>query len=293
MWKYLVIASLVFFAVAAFVFYKTHTVMTTSVGEVASIQEQYEAAINKNKDVFMDETIDAYAKMRHEWLVKRKSDLEAEKARVEAEDSELVQETTELNAKWEALFSEIERERDSIKDAMKEIAGEVDFSGSVERTGADVDPLDDRDPDIFEKIGANMAALNAKKDQQNSKLQVEVAEVEARVAKRDELQSNIAVEDAIARDRRARISPAELECHVAVTDPEWDLVILDRGADAGIVIGSRLAVMRGEKKICELNVTLVEANRASGDVVFNTLVVGEAVKAGDRVIAVRTTNKEN
>ena len=292
MWKYLVIASLVLFAVASFVFYKTHTAMTTSSGEVAVLQVQYDAAVAKNKDIFVDETISAYAKMRHEWLVKRKAELEAKKARVEEEDAALVQETEELNAKWEALFSEIEKERESIKESVKEIASRIDFSSAVEKSGADVEPLDSSDPDIFQKIEANLRALNEKKESVDNKLKQESAEVEKRVAQRDVLKEHIAVEEGIARDRRARISPEELSCHVTVTDPAWDYVIIDHGADAGVVIGSRLAVLRGEKKICELNVTLVEANRASCDVVYSTLLTGESVKPGDRVIAVRTSNKE-
>ena len=293
MWKYIVIASLVFFAVASFVFYKTHTAMTASSGEVAAIQVQYEAAIAKNKDVYVDETISAYAKMRYEWLVKRKAELEAEKARIEAEDAELVQETEELNSKYEVLFSEIEKERESIREAVKDIASRVDLSAAVEKSGADVEPLDSSDPDIFQKIETNLQALNEKKDALEVKLKQEEAEVEKRVAQRDALQENIVVEEGIARDRRARISPEELDCRVTLTDPAWDYVIIDHGADVGVVIGSRLAVMRGETKICELNVTLVESNRSSCDVVYSTLIPGEAVQTGDRVIAVRTSNKED
>ena len=293
MWKYLVIASLVLFAVASFVFYKTHTAMTTSSGEVAAIQVQYDAAIAKNKDVFVDETISAYAKMRHEWLLKRRSDLEAEKARVEAEDAEVVQETEELNSKWEALFAEIEKEREVIKDTVKEIASRVDLSSIVEKTGADVEPLNSDDPDLFQKMEANLQALKEKKDQMETNLKQEEAEVEKRVAQRDSLTESIAAEEAIAKDRRARISPEELVCHVSVSDPAWDYVIIDHGADAGVVIGSRLAVFRGEKKICELNVTLVEANRSSCDIVYSTLLPGEAVHSGDRVVAVRLSNKED
>ena len=292
MWKYIVIASLVFFAVASFVFYKTHTAMTTSSGEVAAIHEQYNAAISKNKDVYVDETISAYAKMRHEWLVKRRAELEAEKTRIEAEDAELVQETEELNAKWDVLFSEIGKERDSIKEAIKDIVSRVDLSEAVEKSGADVEPLDAGDKDIFQKIETNLQALDEKKDALDTDLKKEEAEVEKRVAQRDSLQESITAEEIIARDRRARISPEDLTAHVTIADPAWDYVIIDRGADAGVVIGSRLAVMRGDKKICELNVTLVETNRSSCDVVYSTLVTGESVKPGDRIVSVHTSNKE-
>lgn len=292
MWKIIVYISLVFFAAASFVFYKTHTAMTTSAGEVAAIQKQYVAAITKNKAVYADEIISAYAKMRHEYLLKRRAELEAEKARVEEEDARLVEETERLNADWEKLYSEIEKERDSIKEAVKDIAAKVDLSEAVEKSGADVEPLDANAEDIFQTIEANLRALAEKKDALDARLKQEESEVEKRVAQRDSLQEHIAEEELIARDRRARISPEELNCRVVLTDPAYDYVIIDHGADAGVVIGSRLAVMRGEKKICELNVTLVESTRSSCDVVYSTLIAGEAVHAGDRVIAVRTSNKD-
>lgn len=289
MWKYIVIVSLVLFAVASFVFYKTHTALTSSEGEVAALQVQYTEATGKNNEVFVDEYILAYAKMRHDWLTKRKSDLEAEKERVVAEDSAVTQEIEELNAKWEVLFGAINKERESLKEVMREVVSRLDLSSAVEKTGADVQDLDETDPDLFVKIGENLQALNDKKGLLDTKLQEETSEVEKRVAERDDLQEHIAEEEGTARDRRARISPEELVCYVSVCDPAWDYVILSKGADAGVVIGSRLAVMRGEKKICELNITLVEANRSSGDIVYSTLVTGEIVQPGDRVISVRTS----
>lgn len=289
MWKIILTVSLVLFAAASYVLYKTHTSMTTSTGEVAVLHVQYESAIAKNKDIFLDETISAYAKIRHEWLVSHRAELEAERARVEAKDVEIQQETAELNSEYETLFSEIEKMRDSIKDVVKDVAARIDFSGAVERTGADVEILDGTDTDIFQKVDASLQALNEKKDEKDAELKAEEAEVQRRVVTRDGLLADIAVEEGIARDRRARLSPEELVCHVTLTDPSWDYVILDHGADAGVVIGSRLAVMRGDKKICELNVTLVEANRTSADIVYSTMITGEVVQPGDRVISVRTT----
>ena len=91
----------------------------------------------------------------------------------------------------------------------------------------------------------------------------------------------------LAADRLARLSPVELKCSVASVDPTWDYVILDSGIDKGIVIGSRLAVMRGEQKVCELTVTLVESSKASCDVVYSTMRPGDKVQPGDTVVSVR------
>ena len=74
---------------------------------------------------------------------------------------------------------------------------------------------------------------------------------------------------------------------VVVADPTWDYVILDAGIDKGIVIGSRLAVMRGSQKVCELTVTLVENSKSSCDVVYSTMRPGDKVRQGDTVVSAR------
>ena len=79
----------------------------------------------------------------------------------------------------------------------------------------------------------------------------------------------------------------QLKCAVVSVDPTWDYVILDSGIDKGIVIGSRLAVMRGSQKVCELTVTLVESNKSSCDVVYSTMRPGDQVQPGDTVVSVR------
>ena len=117
------------------------------------------------------------------------------------------------------------------------------------------------------------------------------AEADARIAalgaESERLTALIAAARKLAQDRQARLSPPELKCNVLTADRQWDYVILDAGINKGIVIGSRLAVMRNGKKICELNVTLVESTRASCDVVYSTMITGERVEVGDSVVSVR------
>ncbi|MEG1258497.1 MAG: hypothetical protein RSD12_05645 [Akkermansia sp.] len=91
----------------------------------------------------------------------------------------------------------------------------------------------------------------------------------------------------LAADQRARISPPTLNTSVRNVYDTWGFLVLNGGANAGIVLGSRLAVMRGDTKVAELNVSNVEPNKAAADVIPLTLVEGERIIPGDRVVAVR------
>ena len=293
MWKYIVIAALVLFAVASFVFYKTHTGIVSSTGEVAALSKQFETAAAKSKEIFVDEGIAAYAKMRNEWLSERKAAAEAQKAKYEDETQSVKQQTETLNSEYENTIGVATEQKKALDEMVRSIATRDDLKALMEKVEVDSEDMEPSDPEVFDKIAANLRALDAKKDEMDSRLKVEESTVEALVARRDALSSEIAAADALARERRARISPEDLSCHVATADPAWDYVIIDKGLDGGVIIGSRLAVMRGNKKICELNVTLVEANRSSGDIVFSTMVAGETVRPGDRVVSVRPNAKKD
>lgn len=293
MWKYIVIAALVLFAVASFVFYKTHTALVSPAGEVAALRTQFESAIAKSKEVYVDESIAAYAKMRHEWLAERKAEAEAQKAKYEEEDTEVKRQTASLKDEYETSVGVAQNLKKKLEETLSSIAGRDDMKELMEKVEIDAEDMDASDPEMFDKLGANVAALEAKKEAMTAELKTEESSVETLVSQKDQLNEGIAAADALARERRARISPADLDCRVATADPAWDYVIIDKGLNGGVIIGSRLAVMRGEKKICELNITLVEAGRSSGDIVYSTLVTGETVRPGDRVIAVRPTTQKD
>ena len=93
----------------------------------------------------------------------------------------------------------------------------------------------------------------------------------------------------LGQDRQARISPPELKCQVSYVDPGYAFMTLNAGIDnGGVVIGSRLSVMRGDRKICELSVTNVQSRESVAYVVKGTMLAGERVKVGDTVVSVRT-----
>lgn len=272
MWKYIIIGSLVLFLAATFVFYKNHGAMTAPGGEVAAVHAQLQDAVEKNKNISLDRTIKAYSEMRTEWINDRKAKADAEKTDFDGQTEELNSEITQLTARYDALEGDSKRLREELDNTLEGLANAV----GLEEGSAD--------PEEVAKKVAEMMEENIGLERQ---VAVEEAAIAALGKESDELNAQITAARKLNQDRQARISPAELECHVINSDPSWDYVILDAGIDKGVVIGSRLAVMRDDKQICELNVTLVEANRTSCDVVYSTLLPGERVHSGDRVISVR------
>lgn len=273
MWKYIIIGAVVLFLFAVYVFSKNHEALVApgSNGEIAALQTQYRNAVKKNKDISLDKTIKAYATMRTEWMQGEKASFEKQKADFDAQTAALKQESSELQIKYDRIGGEVERAAAQMEEVLRGIAGLVGMDSDSE----------------MDEIAEQASALT----QENLELEKKVAQEEASVNALNKQIEGYLARSAAARqlnkDRQARISPPELDCKVITSDTQWDYVILDAGINKGIVIGSRLAVMRGDKKICELNVTLVETSRSSCDIVYSTLLPGESVQVGDRVISVR------
>ena len=296
MWKYIVTVSLVLIAAGTFVFYKTHQALVSANGEVAALQTQYENAIAKNKEIFIDEAIAAYARMRGEWLVKSKAESEEQEAKFREEDLTYTTEIQRLEAELKSMGGELEEfneKRESLlnalvnDEALQKILSDLQESGDVQ-----VAEMDSSDADVLTNLASNVNLLKAKRDEISGEIAKDEAFIQTLQSSKDSLYASIKKEDDLARERQARLSPETLDCNVILADPAWEYVIVNAGADAGVIIGSRLAVMRGERKICEMNVTLVENNRSSCDIIMDTLLAGEAVKSGDRVISSRPVQKD-
>ncbi len=274
MWKKIIIGSVVLFVASSYLYFANNDGMTAANGELAFLQQNFRDAAEKSKDMNIDRYVKLYAEMRTEEFNRLKEKYAAEKSELDAESSSVREEITQLQTTCETADADYKRLKDELNALLNEAA-----------TTAKIDSADGADVmrDVAEKI-ANLIAAN-------EELEKLVAQEEALIAtlgsKSEELQKLIAAGKKLNQDRQARISPPELSCSVLTTDPQWDYVILDAGVDKGIVIGSRLAVMRGEEKICELNVTLVESTRASCDVVYSTLKAGERVQVGDKVISAK------
>ena len=272
MWKYIIIGSVTLFLGASYLFSMNHGALTAPSGEIAAIQVQVDQIVNKQKNIALDRTIRAYAEYRKELFEQQKAENENRQAEAESETQRVQGELATATSTYETLTQDVERLRREKTEAMSQVAPIVELdadSATEEEVSAAV-----------QELMQNVARL----EQENAQADAAIA---AYGAESERLQGLIAAAKKLAQDRQARISPPELNCRVLTADRQWDYIILDAGIDKGIVIGSRLAVMRGDKKICELNVTLVESNRASCDVVYSTMVTGERVEVGDKVVSVR------
>ncbi len=274
MWKKIIIGSVVLFAASSYFFFANNDAMTAAEGgEIVTIQQNLSASVEKSKELNIDRFVKVYSEMRTEKFNRMREDFIQQKNELDAESAARREETAELTTTFETAEAEYKRLREELNALINDAADAVGISADSDTTEA------------MREVAEKIAELLS----ENGALEQEIAKEEATIAalgaESERLLGLIAAGKKLNQDRQARISPASLDCKVLTTDPQWDYVILDAGIDKGIVIGSRLAVMRGDVKICELNVTLVENSRASCDVVYSTLLAGEHVHVGDKVVA--------
>ena len=273
MWKYIIIAAVVLFLGACFLFYKNNEALTGPEGEVAAYQSQFDMAKKKAVDIEKDKAIKRYAELRTAYFKQQSDKYNEERSALEAEDAPLEQEITKANADLEAAKADFKRYEEELK--------------AFRRDAATAAGAEDSGEEDLQAIGRSIAELV----ESNKALEAQAAAEEKMTsdlgAESEKTLAMIEAAKKLAADRMARLSPVELKCSVVSADPTWDYVILDGGIDKGIVIGSRLAVMRGDQKVCELSVTLVESNKSSCDVVYSTMRPGDKVRPGDTVVSVR------
>lgn len=315
MWKYIIIGSVVLLAGTSFLFHKNNSAMSAPDGEVAEIQKRFESAVKKSNDIELDQAIKKYAEIRTAYFKQEMEKFAAEKAEWEEKDAPLDAEISKAKANLEQAEKDFQNYQSDFnafkKDAVAAVEnggaepaeeesgeeelveggvalGEEEEEYAEEETESSDEAMDSSGEDealaaVGQKIAdlmrtnEGLTAKHAAAELHAKNLEDELARTKDAIAKEEQLQ----------KDRVARISPVDLSCSVLRADSQWDYVVLDAGVNKGIVIGSRLAVTRGDKKVCELMVTLVEPTRASCDVIYSTIRPGDAVQPGDRVTSVR------
>ncbi len=274
MWKYIIIAAVVLFLGACFLFYKNNEALTGPEGEVAAFQAQFDMAKKKAVDIEKDKAVKRYAELRTAYFKQLSDKYNEERSAIEAEDAPYDQEITKANADLEAAKADFKRYQEQFKSFQKDATAAAGVEDADEEEG-------------LKLVGQRIAELV----ESNNALEAQAAAEEKMTkdlgAESERTLAMIEAAKKLAADRMARLSPVDLKCSVVSVDSTWDYVILDGGIDKGIVIGSRLAVMRGNQKVCELAVTLVESNKASCDVVYSTMRPGDKVQPGDTVVSVR------
>lgn len=274
MWKYINTGAAVLFLAGTFFFYKSHEAMTTpATGEVAAVQTQFDNAIRKSKDIHLDKAIKQYAVLRTAFFNQETERFDQERTAIEEQDA--------------PLPAEIQRKQEELDQAKEEYNKLQEDFNKLKRETREMLSLEDVDDDSLRDVGEAIAELKNHNDKTEAEVAKELSITETLGKASTRTIAGTRAAKRLHADRLARLSPAELRCAVISADPKWDYVILDAGIDKGIVIGSRLVVMRGDRKICELDVTLVESNRSSCDIIYSTIRPGDRVLPGDHVYAVR------
>lgn len=277
MWKYTILAAVALFLGASFFFHKNNEALTSPTGEVAAFQSQFQAAVKKSGEIEQDRSIKKYAELRTAYFQQLAGEYQQQAEEATAK-------TADLRSDCEALIAQLE----SVKSASKLASESFNKFRNDAMTAAEMDSADvDDDDDFRVAVIAKLAEGAAANEKVESQISAKQAQITATVNETKATVDKIAAAKKLSSDRMARLSPPELSCSVVTADPNWDFVILDAGIDKGIISGSRLAVHRGDKKICELAVTLVEGNRASCEVIYSTMRPGDRVQVGDKVTAVR------
>lgn len=276
MWSKIIIGTAVVLIGSGILFYMNHTDLVSE--EFPQARNMMENVETLSKDIARTQYEKKYAEMRKvffaselERYTQKESDLTEELNSVVAETEKANQETAKLEA-------ELNEKRTELSNAMKELESLVEIEDT-----SDPNDTDARMKAILNGVKA-LYQHNQNTTQENAQTQ---AQIDALIAQSAELNREIDIEKKRAADRSARLAPPTLVASVINTQPNWNYVIIDAGTRQDVSIGSRLGVMRGDTKIAELNVTTVEANRAGADIILDTLMAGESVHIGDRVISIR------
>ncbi len=279
MWKYIIIGAGVLFLGASFFFYKANSAMSAPEGELAAVQSRFNDAVKKSRDAELDIAIKKYAELRTDFFRLQKQRYEEHKAELDEQDAAVMAEVTKNRGDLETAKNELNKLREEFRNFTQQVTNAVE--------GEDAGGFAENDVEAAEQMGEKIAELVSSNNALEATLSAEKAAVAALGAESERTLAATAAAKKLNSDRMARISPPELEATVVTADPNWDYVIINAGIDKGVVIGSRLAVMRGDRKVCELNVTTVETERSSAEVVYSTIRPGDSVKVGDRIVSVR------
>ena len=119
MWKYIIIAAVVLFLGACFLFFKNNEALTGPEGEVAAYQSQFEMAKKKAVDIEKDKAIKRYAELRQAYFKQLTDKNNEERAALEAEDAPFEQEITKANADLDTAKADFKSYKDKFQNFQK------------------------------------------------------------------------------------------------------------------------------------------------------------------------------
>lgn len=157
-----------------------------------------------------------------------------------------------------------------IQDQVTALQKQIDDAGNIEQLIAQIDKL--------KKNQADAEAAVANQTQRLSSAQETYTNLVAQTVKLRETE---------AQGRRGIVAP-EFTARISQYFPEWDVAILNKGNTGGVFANADLEVKRGKNVIAKLKVKNVEQFGSVAEVIPGSLASGQAIQAGDTVVAAAT-----
>jgi len=198
----------------------------------------------------------------------------------------------ELLAANEKLSDEISELESNISKLKSEIAKKEADKKRLSREVADAE-------EIFNKVGGVRALIPKIRGLRTdiATLTEDIATARTNLANLKQTKSDT---DGLITKNERRVehevsgkSQPYLSISIKTVYSSWGFVTLNGGEIQGVVPGSTLEVLRDGDVVAKLKVTTVESNRAAADIIMDTLVSGEALRNGDKVVAEKISMPKN
>lgn len=191
-------------------------------------------------------------------------------AGIQEELAKAKEEVLKLNAdvqEKETALALIKANLDQVTTQVSSVEQEIKAVGDVETLVAQIEKLKKDQLDAEGAVANQNQRVAAAKEQYETVL--------AQITK---------ARDAEALGRRGIVAP-DFTARIAQYFPEWDFAILSKGNAQGVFANADLEVKRGRQVIAKLKVRNVEQYGAIADLIPGSLAEGNALRAGDIVVA--------
>lgn len=178
----------------------------------------------------------------------------------------LVQQTNELDDTLKQVKKEIE------EILNKRTQMEAEIKATIGRDGSP------------EEVLAKVEALKGETDALSQELETLKKELEVNkkaAAESDDLSGRLKAQ------QTARLKAIKLggsSATIAVVNPEFSFVVINRGREQGLTMDTRLLVKRDGVLLGKLNIAIIEGNQTIADIDLKSLTPGVQIVPGDQVI---------
>ena len=190
-----------------------------------------------------------------------------------------------VSAKDEAsAATKLGRETSELEDNLKQVKKEIeDILNKRTQMEAEIKAIIGRDGKP-EEVVAKVEALKGETDALSQELETLKKELEVNkkaAGESDDLSNRLKAQ------QTARLKAIKLggsSATIAVVNPEYSFVVINRGRADGLTMDTRLLVKRGGVLLGKLNIAMIEANQTIADIDLKTIAPGVQVMPGDQVV---------